>query len=102
MPIRRKPSPAALAPLPDPTEDSRDWRLSAACIGLPEHAVLGTDRTAALPALAACEHCPIIAPCLAIVDPEHTWFDGVSGGRLWRNGREVTVRSGIDTPEEQS
>ncbi|WP_306318402.1 MULTISPECIES: hypothetical protein [unclassified Streptomyces] len=30
-----------------------------------------------------------------MVDPAHTWFDGVCAGRLWRNGRVV------DAPEEQ-
>ncbi|MFC5151840.1 hypothetical protein [Streptomyces amakusaensis] len=30
------------------------------------------------------------------MDPERTWFDGVSGGRLWRNGRAVATAPGPD------
>jgi hypothetical protein len=45
----------------------------------------------AAPVLRACNHCPIREECEAVVDPAHTWFDGVCGGRLWRNGREVAV-----------
>ncbi|MFG2143963.1 hypothetical protein ACGFRG_07140 [Streptomyces sp. NPDC048696] len=33
-----------------------------------------------------------------VVDPAHTWFDGVSGGRLWRNGREVERRPAQPAP----
>ncbi|WP_439674963.1 WhiB family transcriptional regulator [Embleya sp. MST-111070] len=105
MSIRRRTDASTArtpAPMPESGEEGRNWRLSAACIDLPEQAVLGTDRNAARPALAACTRCPVRTRCLAVVDPERTWFDGVSGGRLWRNGREVEARSGKDTIEEQS
>ncbi|MEU8133594.1 hypothetical protein [Streptodolium elevatio] len=53
--------------------------------------VLGTDHSAARVALSACADCPVRDLCLSVVDPERHWFDGVSGGRVWRNGRDVTA-----------
>ncbi|GGZ15446.1 hypothetical protein GCM10010387_04730 [Streptomyces inusitatus] len=44
----------------------------------------------------ACNYCPIKRQCQTIVDPERTWFDGVSGGRLWRNGRAVATAPDLD------
>ncbi|MFG2721602.1 WhiB family transcriptional regulator [Streptomyces sp. NPDC048416] len=68
-----------------------DWRTHAACIGLPDRAVFARDPEAALPALRACAICPVRRSCLEAVEPRRSWFDGVSGGRLWRNGQEVTL-----------
>ncbi|MDQ1037741.1 hypothetical protein QFZ75_004157 [Streptomyces sp. V3I8] len=67
-----------------------DWRREAACAHLSEHSVFTRVPAEAEPVLRACGRCPIRKRCEAVVDPSHTWFDGVSGGRLWRNGREVT------------
>ncbi|MEV5606808.1 WhiB family transcriptional regulator [Streptomyces sp. NPDC052225] len=72
-------------------DDELDWRRSAACASLPPHHVFTRDPDDAARTLRACNQCPIRAECEAVVDPAHTWFDGVSGGRLWRNGREVPV-----------
>ncbi|NWF26940.1 WhiB family transcriptional regulator [Streptomyces sp. PKU-EA00015] len=66
-----------------------DWRRAAACAQLPERSIFTRSRSEAEPVLRACNQCPIRRECVTVVDPEHTWFDGVSGGRLWRNGREV-------------
>ncbi|WP_328670528.1 WhiB family transcriptional regulator [Streptomyces sp. NBC_00328] len=68
-----------------------DWRRAAACGNLPQHYVFTRKLSDAEHTLRACNQCPIRRECEAVVDPSHTWFDGVSGGRLWRNGREVTV-----------
>ncbi|RCH68203.1 hypothetical protein DT019_14590 [Streptomyces sp. SDr-06] len=80
---------------------SGDWRTHAACIGLPDRAVFAGDPEAALPALRACDICPVRRSCLEAVAPRRSWFDGVSGGRLWRNGRPVRIpddRSGAGRP----
>lgn len=82
---------AAGGPAPD-ADPEFDWRTRAACLALPPEAVLGTDPAQAASVLAACGGCPIREACRAVVDPENHWFDGVSGGRLWRNGRDITPR----------
>lgn len=40
-------------------------------------------------ALALCAGCAIPKICLEIVRPNRTWFDGVAGGHVWRNGHRV-------------
>ncbi|MEU3464913.1 WhiB family transcriptional regulator [Streptomyces sp. NPDC006733] len=83
------------APIPATTshfseiDGAPDWRLSAACLDLPPQSVFTLRRSEAGDVLRACNQCPIRRECEAVVDPTHSWFDGVSGGRLWRNGREV-------------
>ncbi|MEV6547754.1 hypothetical protein AB0M57_03480 [Streptomyces sp. NPDC051597] len=69
--------------------DDLDWRRAAACANLPQHSVFARVPSDAEPVLRACNQCPIRTECEVVVDPAHTFFDGVSGGRLWRNGREV-------------
>lgn len=69
--------------------DELDWRREAACAHLSQDSVFAKVLSEAEPALRACNQCVIRRECEAVVDPERTWFDGVSGGRLWRNGREV-------------
>jgi hypothetical protein len=85
----------------DPTDDrdNVDWRNAAGCAHLPVATVLGTSPADAMPALLACTTCSIRDRCLDTVDPAHTWFDGVSGGRLWRNGREVPVQPARQSAE---
>ncbi|MCQ0024179.1 WhiB family transcriptional regulator [Streptomyces somaliensis DSM 40738] len=68
------------------------WRAAAACSGLPPQTVFARRETEARPALTACERCPVVRRCLEVVAPAENWFDGVSGGRLWRNGRPVPLR----------
>ncbi|MDT9681720.1 WhiB family transcriptional regulator [Streptomyces sp. TRM76323] len=65
-----------------------------ACAGLPPHVVFARRAADAAPALRACARCPVIRRCEEVVDPAHTWFDGVSAGRLWRNGRPVDLDRG--------
>ncbi|MFF2504163.1 WhiB family transcriptional regulator [Streptomyces sp. NPDC058067] len=71
------------------SDDQLDWRRAAACAHLPQRSVFTRSPSEAEPALRACNHCPIREECETVVDPARTWFDGVSGGRLWRNGRAV-------------
>ncbi|WP_346780949.1 WhiB family transcriptional regulator [Streptomyces sp. SPB162] len=77
------------APVLPISEEAADWRLSAACLNLPPQSVFALRRSEATDVLRACNQCPIRQECETVVDPAHSWFDGVSGGRLWRNGREV-------------
>jgi WhiB family redox-sensing transcriptional regulator len=95
VPVRGLGSPSASRPA--------DWRASAACTGLSDRAVFARRRDAALPALRACAICPVRQRCLEAVAPHDSWFDGVSGGRLWRNGKEVAVPEELvlDSPQEQ-
>ncbi|MFH8981357.1 WhiB family transcriptional regulator [Streptomyces varsoviensis] len=72
-----------------------DWRGDAACSGLPDRAVFARRREAALPALRACAVCRVRQRCLEAVAPYDNWFDGVSGGRLWRNGKEVAASDAL-------
>ncbi|MFC7217094.1 WhiB family transcriptional regulator [Streptomyces polyrhachis] len=83
-----RPSRVDLAP-----GEHTDWQTSAACTGLPPSAVFARTEREALPALRACERCPVRARCEEVVAPAENWFDGVSGGRLWRNGRPVQPSS---------
>jgi hypothetical protein len=76
-----------------------DWRLAAACADLPARTVFATRAKQAGPALRRCPRCPVRTECLAAVDPERSWFDGVCGGLLWRNGRAV---AGADSAADPS
>ena len=49
------------------------------------------------PALALCLDCPFTRECLARVQPRESYYDGVAGGHLWRNGACVTA-PGIGRP----
>ncbi|WP_175409952.1 WhiB family transcriptional regulator [Streptomyces sp. TRM64462] len=82
---------AAAAPPPTPSQ-RLDWRASAACAGLPPHVVFARRRDVAEPALRACGRCLVRRRCEETVAPAESWFDGVSAGILWRNGRPVAVR----------
>ncbi|MEU7280424.1 WhiB family transcriptional regulator [Streptomyces sp. NPDC045431] len=70
------------------------WRMDAACAGLPPQVVFARRPADAAPALRACARCPVTRECEEAVDPARTWFDGVSAGRLWHNGRPVDLNRG--------
>ncbi|CAL9507214.1 hypothetical protein [Streptomyces sp. enrichment culture] len=78
----------------DQESASADATRAPACAGLPPHVVFARRAADAAPALLACARCPFIRQCEEIVDPANTWFDGVSAGRLWRNGRPVDLSRG--------
>lgn len=73
-------------------ERAEDWRERAACRGLPAREIFVTRAAQAAPALRRCAACPVRRRCLEAVQPELSWFDGVCGGRLWRNGRVAEPR----------
>ncbi|MFG2178941.1 WhiB family transcriptional regulator [Streptomyces abikoensis] len=94
------PGSALRAPVtayPHPTAARRpvDWRSHAACVGLPDAAVFARRPKDALPALRACAGCPVARYCLEAVAPRESWFDGVCGGRLWRNGKEARIADAL-------
>ena len=78
------------APAPD-TADRPGWQARAACAGMPARVVFASRLQDAAPALRACTVCPVLRECERTVAPRENWFDGVSAGRLWRNGRPVTT-----------
>jgi hypothetical protein len=61
----------------------------AACIGHDPALFDITEYPRALAALAVCGTCTIKVQCLAVVRPGPSWFDGVAGGIVWRNGYQV-------------
>ncbi|MEU8958765.1 WhiB family transcriptional regulator [Streptomyces sp. NPDC048518] len=89
---------SAFPPTRGLSDEVPDWRGDAACADLPQQYVFTRSPAEAAPVLRACNQCPIRRECEAIVDPSRTWFDGVSGGRLWRNGREVKPRKKAGRP----
>ncbi|MFJ4412954.1 WhiB family transcriptional regulator [Streptomyces sp. NPDC088925] len=89
---------------------SSAWVTQALCAGLPGFVhppgTLNTNergrRHKAAKALAVCGWCPVRSECIAHVQPAYSKFDGVCGGRLWLNGREIGRTPGLDgeTPAE--
>lgn len=73
-----------------------DWITDAPCAGawdlfdIPVVRDLDAAFRWADHALALCKACPFIEQCITRVDPYNSLFDGVCGGRLWRNGRAAT------------
>ncbi|MCK8680327.1 WhiB family transcriptional regulator [Streptomyces lichenis] len=92
----RAPQPASPGTAPDAGRPPADlgWYAEAACAGMAPDIVFARRASDAAPALLACARCPVTRECEAIVDPSHTWFDGVSAGRLWHNGRPVDLGRG--------
>lgn len=43
-------------------------------------------------ALSYCARCPVKAECVMIVKPHESYFDGICGGIIWKNGRPVGSR----------
>jgi hypothetical protein len=44
--------------------------------------------------LSVCQGCPFRARCVELVLPSVSLFDGVCGGRLWRNGQVLATCEG--------
>ncbi|MFE9258965.1 WhiB family transcriptional regulator [Streptomyces sp. NPDC006879] len=93
-------SPAPHSSRPSLAEalDFFGWRAAAACSSLPPGIVFARRESEARPALVACRRCPVVARCIEAVAPAESFFDGVSGGRLWRNGRPVRLSDDAVAP----
>lgn len=50
-----------------------------------------TEYETAWPALSYCYGCPVATLCEQIVQPATSYYDGVAGARVWRNGLRITV-----------
>ncbi|MEU0839504.1 hypothetical protein ABZ370_08540 [Streptomyces sp. NPDC005962] len=49
--------------------------------------------------LATCQGCPFRSQCIDLVMPSMSLFDGVCGGRLWRNGQVFATCTGARRSE---
>ncbi|MEU6254271.1 hypothetical protein [Streptomyces sp. NPDC047043] len=49
--------------------------------------------------LAICQSCPFRSQCIDLVLPNMSLFDGVCGGRFWRNGRVLETCKGARPAE---
>jgi hypothetical protein len=66
------------------------WSLQrAACKGADPVLFDETFGERVFDALSYCDRCPVIPECEDYVQPRRSYFDGVAGGRLWRNGNET-------------
>lgn len=63
--------------------------LAARCLGHDPRYWDATEYPQALAALAICEPCTVKVECLQTVRPGPSWFDGVAGGIVFRNGYQV-------------
>lgn len=71
----------------------------AACRGIEPSIFDAYEFPAALLALGFCAQCPIKQQCLDVVRPSKSFFDGVAGGVVWRNG--YRVRADNSTREDR-
>lgn len=46
-------------------------------------------------ALEVCNGCSVRRECIEVISPYQTFFDGVAGGFLWKEGRRVNVEGQI-------
>ena len=61
----------------------------AACVNANPRLFDATDPIRATFGLRFCRGCPVKALCLSVVRPERSHYDGIAGGIVWSNGREV-------------
>jgi hypothetical protein len=80
------------------------WVAQAPCAG--DFRFTSEETTAEAPTeplvlslLAACRGCPFRAQCIDLVMPSTSLFDGVCGGRLWRNGQVRATCKGAQPGE---
>nr|WSZ96808.1 hypothetical protein OH820_15100 [Streptomyces sp. NBC_00857] len=67
------------------------WISDAPCSGdlrfTPNNATVDSLRTSPIrQLLKVCENCPFRSPCIELVRPRQSRFDGICGGRLWVDG----------------
>jgi WhiB family redox-sensing transcriptional regulator len=49
------------------------------------------DLNLAQPALHYCNTCLIRVQCIEWVKPQKSFFDGVCGGSVWKNGKQIAM-----------
>ncbi|MBZ9641379.1 hypothetical protein [Streptomyces sp. PSKA30] len=71
------------------------WASEAPCAGdfrfTPEETTAEAPTEPLVALLAVCRDCPFRAQCIDLVLPSASLFDGVCGGRLWRNGQVLAT-----------
>lgn len=68
---------------------------TATAVDLPVFIVNDIQRDQAERGLRYCARCPeeTKAACLRLTQPSRTYYDGIAGGRVWREGRELDPAS---------
>ncbi|MFI9391871.1 hypothetical protein ACIG53_13415 [Streptomyces bauhiniae] len=71
------------------------WASEAPCAGdfrfTPEETTAEAPAEPLVALLGVCRECPFRAQCIDLVRPSESLFDGVCGGRLWRNGQVLAT-----------
>ncbi len=75
------------------------WVAAAPCVGddrftSDETANAATTEPLVLSLLSVCQNCPFRARCVELVLPKTSLFDGVCGGRFWRDGQILVTCEG--------
>jgi hypothetical protein len=53
------------------------------------------ERYLVLEAIKVCNGCSVRRECLEVISPYQSFFDGVAGGFLWKDGRRVNIEGQI-------
>jgi hypothetical protein len=64
--------------------------MQAACKGANADLFDATEGDEVEDALSYCDRCPVTQTCEDYVQPRRSYFDGVCGGKVWRNGKRHT------------
>jgi hypothetical protein len=80
------------------------WVAEAPCAGDARFTSEETEAKApteplVLSLLSVCQSCPFRARCVELVLPKASLFDGVCGGRYWRNGQILAICGGASPGE---
>ncbi|MGD6751924.1 hypothetical protein [Streptomyces sp. BH105] len=71
------------------------WASEAPCAGdfrfTPEETTAEAPTEPLVALLSVCRDCPFRVQCIDLVLPSASLFDGVCGGRLWRNGQVLAT-----------
>ncbi|BDM67544.1 hypothetical protein HEK616_10310 [Streptomyces nigrescens] len=71
------------------------WAGKAPCAGdlrfTPEETTAEAPTEPLVALLDICQGCPFRAQCIGLVLPRASLFDGVCGGRVWRNGQVLAT-----------
>jgi WhiB family redox-sensing transcriptional regulator len=71
----------------------------AACVGMPPEVFDGKTPEDVEAALAACNGCRVRRACHQWMRPARTNYDGIAGGKLWREGRPQDHQAPVDYPQ---
>ena len=63
----------------------------AACIGMPPQVFDGKSAYDIHAGIMVCRSCLVRQPCLEWLRPRRTFYDGIAGGKLWRDGKQIAV-----------